>query len=449
MINVQSRLRHAFLALSIGCALTSIADAATADRLTADAEQFAAGQSAELRPLFKALYIEGEHNAVLNLDYLGLAAMEAGEYATAEHAFDAAIGRIETIYANNASAQKAKSLFSSEKVKDFKGEPYERAMTYYYRGMLYLRAGDYQNARASFLAAEWQTTLSESESYESSFGLMHFLAGWASYCDGDAARGADLQARAASVQPAIFADLRPQATFLAVVDLGVGPSKFGVGQYKERLAFKSNETAGPLQLLDPQLSDTPFAKTSPPVVAGDVNWQAETRGGRPVDAILNGKAQWKANTDAVSSTITTVGYAAALQGAYSNNNNLAQLGTIGMVAGLAGSLFAHAMTPAADTRSWASLPAAIAVETGELRGTGAPVLSFRYGDPAVSGSTVLNARTGKCAFSWGRTHSSLSTALEQLRAPVAEESRREAVNAQFRSMLVSTFGAAPATTAAN
>ena len=443
MIHAIRKIHAVVLAIAMGFGVHQ-ALAAPAARITNDAEQFAAAQPEELRPLFKALYIEGEHNAVLNLDYLGLAALEQGEYVTAERALDAAIGRIEAIYANNPSAQKAKSLFSAERVKDFKGEPYERAMTYYYRGILYVRAGDYQNARASFLAAEWQSTLSESEAYESSFGLMDFLAGWVSYCDGDEARASDLQARAATVQPAVFSALKPNVTFLGVVDVGIGPLKFGVGQYKERLAFKPSEAVAPLQRVDTTLVDA-----NQPVIAGDVNWQATTRSGRPVDAILNGKAQWKTNTDTVSSAMTTVGYAAALQGAYSNNNNLAQLGTIGMVAGLAGSVFSHAMTPTADTRVWASLPAAIAVETGELHGAGVPAVSFRYGDSGSPGSTVLNARTGKCAFAWGRTHSSLSTALEQVRTPVAEESRHEAVNAQFRSMLVSTFAAAPATTAAN
>ena len=52
--------------------------------IASDAQQFASDKPAPLQPIFQALYIEGEHNAVLNLDYLGLAAMENGEYAIAE-----------------------------------------------------------------------------------------------------------------------------------------------------------------------------------------------------------------------------------------------------------------------------------------------------------------------------------------------------------------------------
>lgn len=433
--NNRRNILMGILLLATGVALQPAASAAaSSERILNDAGQFATGQPAALQPLFKALYVEGEHNAVLNFDYLGLAALELGEYATAEKALDAAIARIEAIYANNPNAQKAKSLFSAEKVKDFKGEPYERAMTYYYRGVLYLRAGDYQNARANFLSAEWQSTLSESESYDSSFGLMDFLAGWSSYCDGDEARASDLETRAVKVQPAIFSSLQPDVTFLGLIDVGNGPVKYGVGQYKEKLAFKPSETIASITR-----ADAPLVTGNPPVIAGDINWQASTRSGRPVDAILNGKAQWKSGTETVSAALTTVGYATAIQGAFSNNSNLAQAGTIGMVAGLAGSLFAHAMTPAADTRAWATLPAGIAVKTGQLQGSASPVLSFQYGDPESSGSTVLNTRTGKCAFSWGRTQSSLPTALAQVRKPVVEENKREALNAQFRSMLVSTF----------
>src|ERR1700683_4680814 len=149
----QALIIGATIAPGFGASPTHAMDSGS-KKILADAQQFAADKPPELQPLFNALYVEGEHNAVLNFDYLGLAALEVGDYGVAEKALDAAIERIEAIYADNLSAKKAKSVFSAEKVKDFKGEPYERAMTYFYRGVLYLRVGDYQNARASFLSAE-------------------------------------------------------------------------------------------------------------------------------------------------------------------------------------------------------------------------------------------------------------------------------------------------------
>jgi tetratricopeptide (TPR) repeat protein len=418
-------------------ALSSHARAASSTAsITNDAKQFASDKPVPLQPIFEALYIEGEHNAVLNLDYLGLAAMETGDYTIAEKAFDAAIERIEAIYADNPNAQKAKSVFAAEKVKDFKGEPYERAMTYYYRGVLYLHSGDYQNARASFLSAERQTTLSEAESYDSTFGLMDYLAGWASSCDGDQTRAKDLADRAAKAQPQIFGSLQPTVTYIGLVDVGTGPVKVAVGQYKEKLTFKAGDDsvgAGTIQASSASIGD--------PVVAGDINWQATTRGGRPVDAILNGKAEWKGGTSAAASVMGTVGYAAALQGAITGNNNLSAFGGLSMLAGFGTHLVAKAMTAEADTRTWSNLPGTIVLTQGQVQADGVPGESFVVSPAGATVTTVLNARAGQCGFSWGRTNPSLSVAIAHVSRPVAAEDQRDAVNAQFRSLLASTFAA--------
>jgi tetratricopeptide (TPR) repeat protein len=442
MTILENRICRSLVAISAlsAVALSSHAASSTAS-IASDAQQFASDKPAPLRPIFQALYIEGEHNAVLNLDYLGLAAMENGEYAIAEKAFDAAIERIETIYADNPNAQKAKSVFAAEKVKDFKGEPYERAMTYYYRGVLYLRSGDYQNARASFLSAERQTTMSEAESYDSTFGLMDYLAGWASSCDGDATRAKELADRAAKVQPDVFGSLQPTVSYLALVDVGTGPAKVAVGQYKEKLIFKPGDnsvTAGTIQASSATIGD--------PVVAADINWQAMTRGGRPVDAILNGKAEWKNGTSTAGSVLGTVGYATAVTGALSGNNNLSIFGGVSMLAGFGTKLVAKAMTAEADTRTWANLPGTIVLTQGKVA-DGVPGESFMVSPAGAASATVLNAHVGQCAFSWGRTNPSLGVAIAHVSQPVPAENQREAVNAQFRSLLASTFTAAQRTAA--
>ncbi len=119
----------------------------------ADTQVFVGNKPTVLQPFFKTMFEEGERNAVLNKDRLGLAAIENKNYDIATYVFDDAIARIDTIYSDNPAAEQARSKFNEEKVKDFKGESYERAMTYYYRGLLYLRTGEYDNARAAFLGA--------------------------------------------------------------------------------------------------------------------------------------------------------------------------------------------------------------------------------------------------------------------------------------------------------
>ncbi len=136
------------------------------------------GKPEVLQPLYKALFTGGERNAVLNFERLGLAAMDQGSWQDAEFAFDGGLARIEAVYAHNKQAEAARSLFHNEANKDFKGEPYERAMAYYYRGLLYLRSGDFDNARASFKSAEYQSTVTEAETFQNQFAVMDWLVGW-------------------------------------------------------------------------------------------------------------------------------------------------------------------------------------------------------------------------------------------------------------------------------
>ena len=79
---------------------------------------------------------EGERNWVLNLNQTAIAALRIGDIETARAALDEAILQIEAIYGNSPEASKARMLFYTEDVKLFKGDPYERSMTYFYRGIL-------------------------------------------------------------------------------------------------------------------------------------------------------------------------------------------------------------------------------------------------------------------------------------------------------------------------
>lgn len=402
--------------------------------IVAHADQFASGEPVALQPFFKALYIEGEHNAVLNFDYLGLAALDTGHYSVAAKALDAAITRIQAIYANNPSAQKAKSLFAAEKVKDFKGEPYERAMTYFYRGLLYARVGDYQNARASFLSAEEQSMMSYKETYKNTFGLMDYLAGWASHCDGDQQQAADFERRAVKTRPAVFSGQSDKVNFVGLVDIGTGPVKYGKGKYKQKLAFRPSAPMPAVPAI--AVSDV---KVGQPRLAANLDYQAMTRGGRPVDAILNGKAQWKAKTSGASSLLASAGEVATLQGLSSGNQSLQEGGEIGMAVSLIGKLFAHAMNPAADTREWRSLPAGIVLVEGNIDGPSAPAMSITSSHSQDPVEAQLNAQAGKCAISWGDMTSGLTLASRAVAHPVPDEAGHEAANRALRSFLESTF----------
>ena len=142
------------------------------------------GKPEPLHPHYATLLRQGPRNAVLNHMRTGLAAAELGAGALAAESFDQALASIESVYANTETAEKARSLWNAEAYKDFKGEPYERAMAYYYRGLLYMREGDYENARASFKGGQLQDAFAAEEQNRADFALLTFLEGWASRCAG-------------------------------------------------------------------------------------------------------------------------------------------------------------------------------------------------------------------------------------------------------------------------
>lgn len=330
MSPVRYRLAGRLLALALGaaCTLPALAQSLAPEALPST-----------LRPYYDTLLEEGEWGAVLNLKRLGLEALDQGHPDVAARAFDAAIERIELVYADSDSARKARSLWSSEGSKDFKGDPYERAMVYYYRGLLFAAEGDYENARASFRSAEYQDTITQSETHAGDFGLMSLLAGWASECAGDAGMAADLYRRAAGQQPeGLLPPAAGQRTLL-LLESGTAPIKVGTGNYSEALQFRPG--------------GNPFASASvdgrPLAVLGDVGWQASTLGGRQVDAVLDGKARFRQASEGVAGA-GMLGVQLSL-----SSGDSGAAGALAVV-GLAAALISAATKPKADIRHWDNLP---------------------------------------------------------------------------------------------
>jgi tetratricopeptide (TPR) repeat protein len=301
-----------------------------------------------LRKFYSALLRDGEYNAVANFAKLGRAAMAVGEYQTAEWAFDNALDRIEAIYANDEAAKAARSKFSAESIKDFKGDPYERAMAYYYRGLLYLRTGDYGNARATFVSAEYQDTVSEAEEFQSDFALMNFLAGWSARCMGSDALATDSFAAAAKIDSAL-GEPPAGATVLHIAETGMGPVKLMRGQGGQMVGLVPSVDFTP-DGTAPTVGGTALAR------AADINYQATTRGGRKFDAIMNGKVAFKDTMGTVSDVAMT---ATSLLSD--------QLGPVGSIVGLFGGLASGAASDATktqvDVRYWDTLPDAVFVAT--------------------------------------------------------------------------------------
>jgi tetratricopeptide (TPR) repeat protein len=388
-------------------------------------DQFVSNKPAQLQAYFRTLYNEGERNSVLNFDRLGLAAMKSGHYDIASTAFDQSILRIQKIYANNPDAEKARSLWNAEEVKDFKGEPHERAMTYYYRGLLYFREGDLDNARASFKAASLQSKWAEDKQYDANFGMMDFLGGWTSMCIGDESGAQESFQYASKVHPpGAFDDfIAHPSQSISIYEDGFAPAKVRFGKHGEIMKFNDNLPV----ILPPQSG----------VMIGDVSYQATTRGGRAIDGINKGKAHFKDNAETtanVSGAVAQAGMFTALSGAASNNSALQSAGSIVGGAGALVSLFSSAVAkntePAADIRAWELLPARIYL---------VPENSVRWdGD----GFAEMKASQAKCNLQWIRYTPSPAPVVESsnLNKKVDFDSSRGPRNLEFRQGLKSLFG---------
>ena len=289
------------------------------------------------------------------------AALRRGQYAEARALLDDALLTVGAIATNDKEAKKARGYFHEESRKTFHGEPYERVMAYYYRGILYWMDGEPDNARACFRNGEVQDSDTQSKEYAGDYVLLDYLDGLVTTkLAGD---GSDAFKRAqASFKAGTLLPYDAKANALFFVEFGKGPTKYATGEHQQELRFhtaQSEVRAAQIKVGDQTIRVNPY---------DDLNFQATTRGGRVMDHVLANKAVFKSTTDAV-------GTAAIIGGAVvASNRNTQEAGLGLLAAGLLTKIISSATTPAADTRSWDTLPqylgfAAIPLPQGQHKAT--------------------------------------------------------------------------------
>lgn len=380
-----------------------------------------------LKRHFLVTLTQGKRNQVLNDMRLGLASLEMGQYPLAEQLFDDALVNIETVYADNPDAAAARSLFVREAAKDFKGEPYERAMAYYYRGLLYLRGGDYDNARASFKGGFLQDSFAEEDQNRADFALLQFLQGWASRCRGNAVTAEDDFKQFREIN-ATFPLPGKDDNVLILAETGSAPVKFAqadkggsVPKYLKIRRASASETVrvdipvavAPAKPGQKTKTVEQPTRTLPLTQLDDVYFQASTRGGRQFDALLDGKAQFQSVTDTIGNA-ALIGAAAAAAVASNRENKerqrdaAAAAGAL-LLVGLVAKGVAAATEAEADTRYWDNLPDRVHAATVALP-DGVTTLTAQFLTPdgmVLRTREASVTRAGPCGIAWVRGDSAL------------------------------------------
>jgi hypothetical protein len=285
------------------------------------------------------------------------AAIRHGQIDLATRMLDDALLTLGGIPAGDKSAAQSRGYFRKESSKTFRGEPYERVMAYYYRGILYWMKGEPDNARACFRSAQLQDSDTVNHEYASDYVLLDYLDGLATRrLAGD---GSDAYKRAlAKARLAKPPEFPTNANTLFFLELGPGPVKYATGDYGQELRFRSQPTPvqfGIIKVAGQQIRFDPM---------DDLDFQATTRGGRVMDHVLANKAVFKSTTGKLGDAALISGGILAMQ--QGHNSAADEVGAGLLVAGLAAKLFSAATTPAADTRSWDNLPRFLSFTSASL-----------------------------------------------------------------------------------
>ncbi|MEQ2009248.1 MAG: hypothetical protein ABMA26_20900 [Limisphaerales bacterium] len=284
-------------------------------------------------------------------------AMRAGRFDQAKTELDDAIARLGGILGPNKDAASARRLFNEEAKKMFIGEPYERVMAYFYRGILYWMDGEPDNARACFRTGQLLDSDAENKAYAGDWALLDYLDGLASVKL--AADGSDAFARAQShTRSTPLPPYAPRANVLFFVEFGNGPLKYATGQFREQLRFREGNSSVKSAAIKVA------GQALPAPAYDDLYFQATTRGGRVMDHILAGKAQFKAGSDAVGDVAIISG--AVLASHQKQRSNADEIGAGLLLFGLASKLISGATNPTADTRCWENLPGHLSFAATEL-----------------------------------------------------------------------------------
>lgn len=198
------------------------------------------GDYAAAQKLLQPLAKNTDENFVLNNLRLGSTDLVQYDLLDAEAAFLRAYEVINSMGVNNGGRSLG-AVLVDEKIKIWKGEPFERAMANFYLGLVYYMEGDYNNARAAFQNALFKlrdytpddqskdVSADKYRQVESNFVLAQYmLARCYQRLGRDDLAHANFQ-RVTELRPNLSGlaneELNRRSNLLLVIDYGQGPHK--------------------------------------------------------------------------------------------------------------------------------------------------------------------------------------------------------------------------------
>ena len=327
--------------------------------MNAEEASLVAGKPSYIQPSYKKMFQEGKRNEVLNRLEIATRSFQHGDIDDARYNLDMALSNIEAVYADNRAAEQARSLWYEEGRKEFKGEPYERSMAYYYRGIIYLIDAEYDNARASFINALMQDAFAEESQNRSDFAVMMFLAGWASQKMGESALAKEAYDELKNIRPN-FPIPKRSDNILIISETGSSPRKLSDGMGHYELVFRRGKH-NPIKKA--RIINHKRKYNTLPI--SDIYWQASSRGGRPVDAIIEGKAHFQKNTRKVGQTLANLGTNIQTYSSLFSESAGVAGGALSLI-GVSQMALSQSVKPKADTRFWSTLPDMLHITTGKI-----------------------------------------------------------------------------------
>lgn len=367
--------------LLVGCGPTK--DQKRADRALSD---YLAGDYEAARERLRPAAKKPDENFVLNNVRLGSCALIDYHLDEAEDAFLRAYEVINSVGVNDGGRSLGAALVD-EKIKIWKGEPFERAMANFYLGLIYYMRQDYNNARGAFENALFKLrdyadkndVKNDYREQESNFVIALVMLGktWQKLGRDDLAQANFDRAKDLRPDLAGLCDFERNArsNLLLVVEFGSGPQKIADADGSVVGFAPSPREAGaipgPQVVIDRRSIDV--AELSRPPI--DLLEMAQDRRWQDIDTIRTIK-------DVAGTGLIVGGAAAGIYGADRRRDDVALAGLAAMGAGML--LKASSQ---ADVRYWEMLPRTVFI------------LPLRV-QPGTHDLTVAFPHTGGLRQSW-------------------------------------------------